>query len=303
MITKRSPFKIRAKAKPKIENKVDKESTVYIYDEIGWFGIMAEDFVKDLNEIKAETIHIRINSPGGDVFDGTAIANAIRNHKSKTIVHIDGLAASISSIIAIAADEVLMSENAFYMFHEAWSFSIGNAADMRETADLLDKIDGVLAKSYAKKTGKEIDEIKDLMGAETWLTADEALDMGMVDGVEMNEEADAKMDMFDLSVFANVPDKLKGEKSLPTARELEKILKNEGFSDKQSKKILAEGFKNYLRDVDNKEDVSSETNGIQRDAEIATQRDAETVEDKGGVQINDVLIRAEMMAPSKEVLA
>ncbi len=77
-----------------------------------------------------------------------------------------------------------MAENAFFMFHEAWSFVIGNASNMRDEADLLDKIDGVLAKTYAKKTGKEVNEIKDLMSAETWLTAEEALEMGMIDSIE-----------------------------------------------------------------------------------------------------------------------
>ena len=98
-LNNRSLFKPRAKNSYRIENKASAdESTVYIYDEIGWFGILAEQFIKDFNAIKSNTIHVRINSPGGSVFDGSSIYNAIKQHKSTTIVHIDGLAASIASI-------------------------------------------------------------------------------------------------------------------------------------------------------------------------------------------------------------
>ena len=143
-------------------------------------------------------------------------------------MHIDGLAASIGSIIAIAGDETRMAENAFFMFHEAWSLVIGNAEGLREEAELLDKIDGVLAKAYAKKTGKKQDEIKELMNAETWLTAKEALEMGMVDSIEEDKEEKASAAIFDLSVFANVPDELKDIKKDLNERDLERALRDAG---------------------------------------------------------------------------
>ena len=291
MRVNRSPFKPRVKAGIyKIENKADEnEATVYIYDEIGWFGIMAEIFVKEMETIKAKTVHIRLNTPGGDVFDGTAIANAIKQHKSKTIIHIDGLAASIGSIIALAGDEIHMAENAFFMFHEAWSFVIGNASNMRDEADLLDKIDGVLAKTYAKKTGKEVNEIKDLMSAETWLTAEEALEMGMIDSIEEDEKDEkAKANLFDLSVFANVPDKLKGEKQKPTARDLERVLRDAGLSSKEAKAVLADGLGD-LRDEDDLEpDVVDES---QRDVEAKDQRDVEEVDEPEEDQAEELPIK------------
>jgi len=291
MRVNRSPFKPRAKAGIyKIENKADEnEATVYIYDEIGWFGIMAETFVKEMETIKAKTVHIRLNTPGGDVFDGTAIANAIKQHKSKTIIHIDGLAASIGSIIALAGDEIHMAENAFFMFHEAWSFVIGNASNMRDEADLLDKIDGVLAKTYAKKTGKEVNEIKDLMSAETWLTAEEALEMGMIDSIEEDEKDEkAKANLFDLSVFANVPDRLKGEKQKPTARDLERVLRDAGLSSKEAKAVLADGLGD-LRDEDDLEpDVVDES---QRDVEAKDQRDVEEVDEPEEDQAEELPIK------------
>ncbi len=299
----RSPFKPKARGSYRIENKTAKEATVYIYDEIGWFGIMAETFVKDFNDIKAETIHIRINSPGGNVFDGTAIANAIKQHKSKTIVHIDGIAASISSIIAIAPDETVMAENAFFMFHEAWTIVIGNAEGLREEADLLDKIDStILAKAYSKKTGKKEEEIKDLMAAETWLTAEEALEMGMIDGIEEDGEEKAKATLFDLSVFANVPDKLRDIKQDLNERDLEKALRDAGCSRSQAKEILAKGFKGDPNQRDAEEEARLQA---EREAQIAEEtrlREAEKAEktknEKGSVQ--DLLNRADIgMATTK----
>lgn len=300
MRIKRSPFKTKAKGTYRIENKAGAvEATVYLYDEIGWFGVLAEDFVKDLTAIKAETVHIRLNTPGGDVFDGTAIANTIKQLKAKTVIHIDGLAASIGSIIALAGDEVRMSENAFFMFHEAWSFSIGNAEDMRETAKLLDKIDGVLAKTYANKTNKDVDEIKELMAAETWLTADEALEMGMIDVIDKDEKDEkAKATLFDLSVFANVPDQLKGERQMPTARDLERILKDAGCSNKQAKEILASGFKDELRDEDSIDETPPAVPDVQRDVEIVAQRDVEKPEKKKKDRTAELLTRGEMLAPT-----
>lgn len=298
MRVKRSPFKAQSRGTYRVENKADTDATVYIYDEIGWFGVMAEDFVKDLNGIDAKTVHIRLNTPGGSVFDGTAIANSIKQLKAKTIIHIDGLAASIGSIIALAGDEIRMSENAFFMFHEAWSISIGSAEDMREEANLLDKIDGVLAKTYANKTGMEVDEVKELMSAETWLTADEALAMGMIDVIETDESSEkAKATIFDLSVFANVPDKLKGKtvEKDPNERDAEKALRDAGFSRNQAKEILAKGFRN-------ERDAQTEpVNQNERDAQTIAkppQREAEPPEPKKKDRTAELLTRGEMLAPT-----
>jgi len=296
MRLQRSPFKPRAKSGYKIENKTAAEATVYLYDEIGWFGISAEQFVKDLNAITAKTINIRINSPGGSVFDGTALFNAIKQHKSKTVTHIDGLAASISSVIALASGEVRMAENAFLMIHNPWSIVIGNADTMREEADLLDKVGGTIAKAYMDKTGKDKAEIKDLMAAETWMTAEEALEMGFIDVIEESEkDEEAKATLFDLSVFANVPDSLKESRPIPTARDLEKALRDVGISQKQAKVILAEGLEGYQRDVDNSAEPEPEEKKVQRDVESATQRDVEESKPKKD-RTAELLIRAEMIA-------
>src|SRR5258707_13669196 len=127
-------------------NATGEEATVYLYDSVDSdFGVNAEAFVKDFNAITAPKIHLRINSPGGDVFEARAIATAVAQHKSTVVSHVDGLAASAASYIAIAADEVEMAPGSFLMIHNAWTIVGGNASDLTATALLLEKIDGSLA--------------------------------------------------------------------------------------------------------------------------------------------------------------
>lgn len=296
-ITNRSPFKVKP-AGYKISNKAaPDETTVYIYDEVSWFGVQSEQFVKDLNAISAKTIHIRLNSPGGSVFDGTAIFNAIKQHKSRTVAHIDGLAASISSVIALAADEVRMSENAFFMIHDPWSIVIGNADTMREEAELLDKVKGTIVKTYMDKSGKTADEINEMMSAETWLTAEEAKELGFVDEIENAKTGEkAQATLFDLSVFANVPNKLKSQEKLITEREIERALRDIGCTAKQAKAIVAEGFKTDLRD----EAVDTTPAALQTDTErdaVPAQRDV-VKKDAKKDRVSALLARAEVVAPS-----
>jgi ATP-dependent Clp protease, protease subunit len=198
---------IKANAdKPKqfrIENKSPEESTVYLYDAIDSFwGVNAQDFVKEFSAITAPVINLRINSPGGDVFDARAMATSIKNHPSKVIAHIDGLAASAATYVALSADEVRMADGGFFMIHNAWTLAFGNSADFIEMASLLDKIDGTIINDYAKKTGKDDATIKDWMAAETWFTAQEALDNGFIDSI--TQENSAK-NSWDLTAYHNAP--------------------------------------------------------------------------------------------------
>ena len=282
----RSIFKRPKVDYKKVENKKTDETTLYIYDEIGYWGVTAEDFVKDINDIKTGTINIRINSPGGSVFDGTAMFNAINQHKLKTIVYIDGLAASISSVIAMGADEVKMGKGTSIMIHNPWSYAIGDSKVMRREADLLDKIGGTIANIYMEKTGKTETEIKEIMEAETWLSPEESLEYGFVDSIDEIETEKAQI-KFDLSMFSNVPDKIKDSKQKPTARQLERTLRDAGCTNKQAKAILADGFKDdILRDEENQE-IEPKT---------VDHRDVDTVEKKD--RISELINRAEKMAPS-----
>ena len=160
------------------------EATVYVHDVIGgWFGLDPSQWVQDFNSIAAKTIHLRINSPGGSVFDAEAMRTAIRQHSAHVVAHIDGLAASAATGLALAANEVEMSDGAMFMIHNAWGLTAGNAAEMRKYADILDKADASIVATYVNKTGASEEQVSGWMNAETWFTASEALTNGFVDRI------------------------------------------------------------------------------------------------------------------------
>lgn len=176
---------------------------VYIYDVIdSWYGVAAEDFVKDLAALDVETIQLWVNSPGGSVYDGVAIMNALRRHPAKIVATVDGLAASAASFIVQAADEVVMGPGTEMMIHDAWSFTYGNATAMRETADNLDRLSETIAGLYSERAGGDIDQWREFMLAETWYTAEEAVAAGLADRVAGAKKKEAAENRFDLSIFA-----------------------------------------------------------------------------------------------------
>lgn len=162
----------------------DGEFEVLIYDEIGFWGITAKQFIDDFKKIPAEAkVMMRINSPGGDVFDSLAIHNVIKRHPGEVSATVDGLAASGASIIAMAAKTLAMPENSFLMIHNSSGLAMGNAGDMRDLADILEKIDSALVATYVAKTGQTPEAIAKMLDEETWLTAQEAKDQGFADEV------------------------------------------------------------------------------------------------------------------------
>lgn len=188
----------------RIENKAGENVThVYIYDEIGYWGTTASDFAKELAVIDTADIHFHINSPGGEVFDGVAIYNAILNHKSNTTAYVDALAASAASFIATSADKLIMAKNATMMIHDAIGFSYGNAADMAEMKVMLDRISNTIAEMYQTKGGGEVSDWRALMKAETWYSAQEAVDSGLADEVAAKEDktTEPATNQWDLSLF------------------------------------------------------------------------------------------------------
>jgi ATP-dependent Clp protease, protease subunit len=216
------------------------DAEILIYDEIGFWGIRAQEFIRELNAINANTIHVRINSPGGSVFEGLSIANALKAHKATIACHVDALAASIASVIALAGDEVLIAENAFLMIHNAFTIAIGNAEELRKDAGVLDKIDTSIIAAYVAKTGADDDQVKAWMKAETWFNADEAKEHGFVDAIENGVDAKAE---FDLSVFNNAPAALARREAAPTPKDLERALRDAGLSRAAAKAVLAEGYR------------------------------------------------------------
>lgn len=195
---------------------------IFLYDHIvssedeadWWGGVAPESFVKAVYAVDpGAKIHLRINSPGGSVFAARAMEQALRDHKGGVIVHIDGLAASAATFIAMAGEEVIMGKGAMFMIHKAWTGMWGNANDLRKEADLLDKIDGTLAETYATKTGKDVAQISGWMAEETWFTADEALEHGFATSVASSgANASAKALAWNLSAYDNAPhDRWSGE--------------------------------------------------------------------------------------------
>jgi ATP-dependent protease ClpP protease subunit len=179
-------------------------ATVVIYDEIGFWGVSAAQFMDELRAITAPAIDLRLNSPGGDVFDGIAIHNVLRSHSARVTTYVDSLAASIASVIALAGDTIVMQPHSQLMIHESSGLTIGAAADMREMADLLDRQSDNIAGIYAERAGGDVVAWREAMRAETWYTAQEAVDAGLADRVaERPRQTDDGVpeNRWDLSIF------------------------------------------------------------------------------------------------------
>jgi ATP-dependent Clp protease protease subunit len=178
---------------------------VYIYDVIDrdW-GASAKALIDALTPMAGQSVELHINSPGGDVFEARAMVAAVRAHGGKVTTYIDGLAASAATYLALAGDEVHMSDGSLFMVHNSWTLSWGNKHEMRTTADLLDKIDGTIASDYANKTGASAEQIAAWMDAETWFTATEAQAAGFVDQIDGASDG-GKAARWNLSAYANAP--------------------------------------------------------------------------------------------------
>lgn len=166
-----------------VVNKTGPKATIRLYDVIGWPWITAEDIASELDEITADEIEVQIASPGGSVFEGIAIYNALRTHQAKIIVRVDSMAASVASVIAQAGDHRIMLTGSQMMIHEAWAFVIGYADELRHEADVLDQQTVIIASIYAERSGNDQDGFREMMEAETWFTAEEAVEAGLADEV------------------------------------------------------------------------------------------------------------------------
>lgn len=179
----------------------EEEVTVAIYDEIGMWGVTAQDFINALGALPSttKTINLRLNSPGGGVFDGLAIANQLREHSATVNVTVDGIAASIASVIAMAGDTVTMGRGSQMMIHNPSGLVLGGADDMRAMADVLDKLaKDSIANAYQAKAGPKNGDAQtwlDRMSAETWYSAEEAVAVGLADTTSDQKEKDAPKDV------------------------------------------------------------------------------------------------------------
>jgi ATP-dependent Clp protease protease subunit len=186
-----------------VRNAFEGVAEISIHDEIGGFGVTAKSFIDEVKALGAvKSLNLHINSPGGSVFEGLAIYNYLKRMDAEITVYVDGLAASIASVIAMAG-KVVLPENAMLMIHNASGVAMGTAEDMLAMAAALEKINASLVTVYTAKTGKDADEIAALMAAETWMTAAEAKEMGFADEIIEPVRAAAS---FDVSRFLNAPE-------------------------------------------------------------------------------------------------
>ena len=177
--------------------KGEKATKVYIYDEIGFWGTNAKDFAAVLNDIDTDEIELHLNSPGGSVFDGLAIYQTLKDHDSKVIAKVDGVAASAASFILQAADVRQVGRNAQVMIHDAKAYAGGNADQMRKAAELLDRVSDNIADIYAVRSGqtKSAEDFRSIMkSGDKWYNGNEALEDGLVDEVTDNPDEDEDED-------------------------------------------------------------------------------------------------------------
>ncbi|UOZ10536.1 head maturation protease, ClpP-related [Amycolatopsis sp. WQ 127309] len=175
-----------------IRNLANNTAEVFVYDEIGGWGVMAADFVRDLQAIDADSVTVRISSPGGDVFDALAMHASLHNLDATVNVVVDGLCASAATVVAMAGDTVATAPGSMWMIHDAMAVVAGNAADVRQMADLLDKTSTNIADIYAGRAGGSSDDWRTTMQAETWYTADEAVTAKLADSLTESKAPTAR---------------------------------------------------------------------------------------------------------------
>lgn len=201
----------------KIKNEAGRE-TLYLYGTIGvdyWdedSSNTAKSFAATLDALSPKPLDIRIDSCGGDVYDGLAIASAIQRYEGETTAYIDGIAASAASYIALMADKVVMNDFSQLMIHDAWTYTSGNAAELRMAAERLEAVDSTIAGIIAARSGMEVEDVKAAMDAETWYDAQTAVDSGLADEVVQTEQrVAASIDRAILARFKHVPEALAEE--------------------------------------------------------------------------------------------
>lgn len=182
-----------------------------VYGTIGadWFdeaSVTAKEFVAQLRDAGGDDVTVHVNSGGGDVFEAQTMSEAIRSYKGRVTCSIEGLAASAASFFALTADEVVMNPSALLMVHNPLTLTYGNAADMRESAELLDKVAGTIVRQYVRKTGMGEADVRALMDAETWMDADEALERGFVDRLTDAEPVAACVSARLFGRYSHVPE-------------------------------------------------------------------------------------------------
>lgn len=198
-VAARDWYSVRAQAGASASQRV---AELRIYDDIGWMGTSAKALADELKDLAVDRIDVHLNSPGGDAWDGIAIYNTLRDHPATVHVVVDGIAASAASVIAMAGDTVRMNRGAQLMIHDAWGLVVGNASDMTDAARMFDKLSDAMAGIYAARAGGTTTVWREAMAAESWYSAQEAVDAGLADELAGDEEKPAANARWDMAAFA-----------------------------------------------------------------------------------------------------
>lgn len=240
-----------------VKNSINNKVELSIHDEIGLWGVSAKDFIEVLDRGLTD-ISVSIHSPGGSALDGIAMYNALRNHPAKVSVHVEGIAASAASIVAMAGDEITMPEDAFLMIHNPWTMASGESEDLRAVADTLDKMRDSLVNIYQKRTGISGADIESMLNEETWMNGTEALEKGFVTNLKEPAKIAALSQDF-AKHFKALPRALSSKfskiENISTIKEFESYLREEGgFSHTEAKAIVSKSKSFNQREVDDSED-------------------------------------------------
>lgn len=231
-----------------MNKKTQNKGEIYIYGDIvlsKWdeTDVTAVDFKNELNQLgDVSEIDVHINSAGGNVFEGHAIYNMLKMHQAKVNIYVDALAASIASVIAMSGDTIFMHKNSFMMIHNSWIMTLGNSKDLRQTADLLDKTDQSSNNAYLDKaTNLSEAELKQLLEAETWLTADEALEKGLADEILGASEIAASISKDSYQMFKHVPENIE--------KDVDKITNVSDVQDNKTKETMSQKEKEARQQI------------------------------------------------------
>lgn len=214
-----------------IKNMADGVLNISIHDEIGIWGISAKEFIQELrSHTNIKSINLSVHSPGGSVIDGFAMYNVLKNHPAKVFGSVEGIAASAASYVLMASDVIEMPEDSFLMIHNAWGFAIGDADELRDTADIMDKLQDSIVNIYVQQSGKDETEIREMMKVETWMNASDALDHGFIDTITGAIDVAAKIGAF-TKYFKSMPvENSANAEGIETVKDFDKCLRDAGLS-------------------------------------------------------------------------
>lgn len=291
----------------RLENKANSTPALFLYDEIGGFGISASDFLTDLMEVEGDSIDVHISSLGGEVFQGFAIYQALKDHPAAVNIYVDSIAASIASVIAMAGDKVVMGKNSQMMIHDGHVTMQGNAADLTRMVDQLNRASDNIASVYAERTGMDVEVWRDAMRAETWFNAEEAVAAGLAD--EVSKSAKKMRNVSELQIFNYAGRQFAPNPTILGQKSTEKKTEPYGDVEYADPGYQNDGKKRYP--IDTEEHVRAAWSYINQsdNAKLYTAEQLSTIKgriksaaEKFGIQISDTINTESLIKAIKEGL-